>query len=77
MTQKQLRLRQSKQSFPFQITLHQQLSSPDTAAVAPQLTHTPVKQNLIGVNLMKLLDSLMDIVGESLSQNPWSHLPLN
>lgn len=40
-------------------------SSPDTAAkkVAPQLTHTPVKQNLISVNLMKL-DSLMDIVGE-------------
>ena len=40
-------------------------SSPDTAAkkAAPQLTHTPVKQNLISVNLMKL-DSLMDIVGE-------------
>ena len=40
-------------------------SSPDTAAKkgAPQLTHTPVKQNLISVNLMKL-DSLMDIVGE-------------
>lgn len=40
-------------------------SSPDTAAkkVAPQITHTPVKQNLISVNLMKL-DSLMDIVGE-------------
>ena len=40
-------------------------SSPDTTAkkAAPQLTHTPVKQNLISVNLMKL-DSLMDIVGE-------------
>ena len=40
-------------------------SSPDTAAkkAAPQLTHAPVKQNLISVNLMKL-DSLMDIVGE-------------
>lgn len=40
-------------------------SSPDTATkkAAPQLTHTPVKQNLISVNLMKL-DSLMDIVGE-------------
>ena len=40
-------------------------ASTDTAAkkVAPQLTHTPVKQNLISVNLMKL-DSLMDIVGE-------------
>ena len=40
-------------------------SSPDTSAkkAAPQLTHTPVKQNLISVNLMKL-DSLMDIVGE-------------
>ena len=40
-------------------------SSPDTAAgkAAPMLSHAPVKQNLISVNLMKL-DSLMDIVGE-------------
>lgn len=37
----------------------------DTAAgkAAPMLSHAPVKQNLISVNLMKL-DSLMDIVGE-------------
>lgn len=32
-------------------------------AAASQASHTPVKQNLISVNLMKL-DSLMDIVGE-------------
>lgn len=40
-------------------------ASTDTAAVkaAPMLSHAPVKQNLISVNLMKL-DSLMDIVGE-------------
>ena len=33
------------------------------AAPASQQIHTPVKQSLISVNLMKL-DSLMDIVGE-------------
>ncbi len=33
------------------------------ASPAKQLSHTPVKQNLISVNLMKL-DSLLDIVGE-------------
>lgn len=40
-------------------------ASTDTAAgkAAPMLSHAPVKQNLISVNLMKL-DSLMDIVGE-------------
>ena len=40
-------------------------TSTDTAAgkAAPMLSHAPVKQNLISVNLMKL-DSLMDIVGE-------------
>ena len=41
-------------------------ASTDTAAgkAVPMLSHAPVKQNLISVNLMKL-DSLMDIVGES------------
>ncbi len=40
-------------------------ASTDTAAgkAVPMLSHAPVKQNLISVNLMKL-DSLMDIVGE-------------
>lgn len=40
-------------------------ASTDTTAgkAAPMLSHAPVKQNLISVNLMKL-DSLMDIVGE-------------
>ena len=40
-------------------------ASKDTAAgkAVPMLSHAPVKQNLISVNLMKL-DSLMDIVGE-------------
>ena len=40
-------------------------ASTDTAAgkAAPMLSHAPVKQNRISVNLMKL-DSLMDIVGE-------------
>ena len=35
----------------------------DDPKAAPMLSHAPVKQNLISVNLMKL-DSLMDIVGE-------------
>ena len=40
-------------------------ASTDTAAgkAAPMLSHAPVKQNLISVNLIKL-DSLRDIVGE-------------
>ena len=50
--------------FPLPNHLHQQLHPRiQLQKAAPQLTHAPVKQNLISVNLMKL-DSLMDIVGE-------------